>query len=469
MRKAVFCLLSGMLALSAVTGCSSGGDSKPAASAAGNESAAPKSGEKVTIKVWTINRHDQDYMKSVIETFNKENTDNITAEYQIYSENFNQSLDIALSTNEGPDVFFDGGSAYTDHLPKGDLAPLDKYLTEEYKQRFGEGVFIEGVNMQDGQIYSLPAIGTTPRLFYNKDIFAKAGIENPPATLDEMVEYAKLITEKLKKDGIYGFAANLKNPASALQRSLDYILMRSGGVNAGYDFKTGQYDFTSYMPILNAYHELFASGAAFPGSISLDIDPLRTQFAAGKIGMYISWTHAEPGVYQNQFPTKENWDVAPLPTIEKEIKGTQNINLAGRWFLMNARTKHPDQAWKVMEYLYSDEVLAGYHEQGLGIVMVPSVVAKANKPENIQKWPNLEFDDKDQVWPPVPTGVKPEGNDMYFSFAAVITGNTDADKAISDLNQRYNAALEKAVADGKTKKTAYPDFDPANPGKVFAK
>ncbi|RAV01689.1 ABC transporter substrate-binding protein [Paenibacillus sp. YN15] len=460
MKKAVSCAVAAMMAVTALAGCSS---------AAPNVSAASKGGEKTTIKVWTINRHDQDYMKAAIEKFNKENKDNIVADYQVYAENFNQSLDIALSTNEGPDVFFDGGTAYTDHLPKGDLAPLDKYLTDSYKKRFGEGVFIEGINMQDGKIYSLPAIGTTPRLFYNKYIFAKAGIANPPATLDEMAADAKLITEKLKKDGIYGFAANLKSPTSALSRSLDYILMRSGGVESGYDFKTGKYDFSSYKPILNAYRDMFVSGAFFPGSISLDIDPLRTQFAAGKIGMYISWTHSEPGVYQNQFPTKEEWDVAPLPTVEKDVKGTQHINLAGRWFLMNAKSKHPDQAWKVMEYLYSDEVLAGYHEQGLGMVMVPSVVAKAKKPDFIQKWPNLEFNDKDQVWPPVPTAVKPEGNDMYFSMTAVITGSTDADKVIADLNTRYNAALDKAVADGKTKRIQYPDFNPASPSKSLAK
>lgn len=142
-----------------------------------------------------------------------------------------------------------------------------------------------------------------------------------------------------------------------------------------------------------------------------------------------------------------------------------------RWFLMNAKSKHPDQAWKVMDYLYSDEVLAGYHETGLGMVMVPSILAQAKQPENIQKWPNLAFNDKDQVWPPVPTGVKPEGNDMYFAMTAtaVITGTLEAAKAIADLNTRYNAALDKAVADGETKRTQYPDFNPAAPGKSFAK
>ncbi|MNL85505.1 hypothetical protein D3C87_2138350 [compost metagenome] len=58
---------------------------------------------------------------------------------------------------------------------------------------------------------------------------------------------------------------------------------------------------------------------------------------------------------------------------------------------------------------------------------------------------------------------------MYFAMTAVITGSMEADKAIADLNTRYNAALDKAVADGKTKRTQYPDFNPAAPSKSFAK
>lgn len=459
-------LLTVAASVTSLAACGGGTDSNP--SAGKNESAA-SSAEKTKIKVWTINRADQDYMKSKIDKFNSENKDGIQVEYQIYAENYTQSLDIALATNEGPDIFFDGATAFSDHLPKGNLAPLNKYLTPEFKQRFGEGAFIEGLNMVDGNIYSMPAISTTPRLFYNKGIFEKAGIAAPPKTLDEMVQAAKQITSKLKGQGIYGFAANLKNPAQAYSRSIDYILMRSGGVEAGYDFVNGKYDFTGYKPILNAYRDIFTSGAAFPGSESLDIDPLRTQFAAGKIGMYISWNHSEPGVYLNQFPTKEVWDVAQLPTIDGTVKGSQHLNLAGRWFLLNAKSKNQDKAWKVMEFLYSDDLLAGYHKNGLGLVMVPTVLEKAEKPQTIQQWPGLALTENDKIWPPLPTGVKPEGNDMYFIFNSIILGALDADKGIADLNTRYNEAFDKAVKDGKAKRIQYPDFTPSNPGKVFAK
>lgn len=423
--------------------------------------------EKVKIKVWTINRHDASYMTEMVNKFNKENRDNIEIDYQIYSDNYQQTLDLAFVTGEAPDVFIDALGVYEKRLPAGEIAPLNPFLTPAYKERFGSGAFIEGINMAKGKIYSLPAVGTTNRLIYNKGIFKRAGIKEPPKTLAEMVKSAKLISDKLSKEGIYGYAQNFKSPASALQRSVDYILMRSGGVQEGYDYRTGKYDFTSYKPVLQAYKEIFTSNAAFPGCESLDIDPLRTQFAAGKIGMYISWTHAEPGVYTSQFPTKEDWDMASLPTVSGEVEGSNRINNAGRWFLVSSKSKYPQEAWKVMQFIYSDELLAGYHEKGLGIVMVPSALKKAKDPDTIKRWPAIKFDEYDKVWPNVPISVRPEGKDMYQVMIEIIYGVTNMDKGIADLNARYNSAYDKAIREGKVNRIVYPEFDPADPGKVF--
>jgi len=443
--------------------------------AADNAENTPRQEEETTpveIVIWTLNRHDADYMNSVIQKINEENPD-IKVEYKIFTENFEQAVDMAFATNEAPDIFFDGGSIYSKFIGQGKFEPLDAYLTEEMKARFGEGAFLEGINMYEGKIYSLPAIGTTARLIYNKGIFEKAGITEVPKSIYEMVDAAKIISQKLKSEGIYGFAQNLKSPAAGLSRSIDFILMRSGGNYRGYDYRTGKYDFMPYKPILEAYREIFTSDAAFPGCESLDIDPLRSQFANGKIGMYISWTHSEPGVYENQFPTKENWDVAQLPTIDGEVKGSQHILLAGRWFLMSASSKNKDKAWTVMSALYSDEVLAGYHERGLGTVIVPSALKIAKQPPTIAKMPNLSMTEHDKIWPPAPSdmmNIVPEGRSMYDTFAALIFGaEKDIDKTLADLTDRYNKALKDAIEAGTIKEIIYPDFDPKNPGAVFKK
>ncbi|UUZ83434.1 ABC transporter substrate-binding protein [Paenibacillus sp. P26] len=54
----------------------------------------------------------------------------------------------------------------------------------------------------DGKLYSMPFNTSNPILYYNKDLFKAAGLdpEKPPATYEEMADYAK----KLTKDNVAG-------------------------------------------------------------------------------------------------------------------------------------------------------------------------------------------------------------------------------------------------------------------------
>ena len=220
-------LVLASLLIVTMTGCDISSDTKSQHEQ--REEQANNNTEPAIVTIWTLNRHDADYMNSVIQKINEDYSD-INVEYKIYTENFEQAVEIAFATNEAPDILFDGGSIYSKFIGQGKFEPLDEYLTDEMKARFGEDSFLEGINMYNGKIYSLPAIGTTARLIYNKGIFEKAGIAEVPRTVDEMVETAIIISEKLKSEGIYGFAQNLKSPSGGLNRSIDFILMRSGAI-----------------------------------------------------------------------------------------------------------------------------------------------------------------------------------------------------------------------------------------------
>lgn len=142
------------------------------------------------------------------------------------------------------------------------------------KAKFGS-LLIDDVNRFDGKVYSLANTGLTMRLVYNKDLFAKAGIENPPKSLQEMVEDAKKITEVGKAEGIYGFALNFKNPKQAFDRSVREILSLSGHQGLGFDLKTGQFDFEPYSQVIEYFKQMHKDGSILPGAEALDIDLLR--------------------------------------------------------------------------------------------------------------------------------------------------------------------------------------------------
>ena len=48
----------------------------------------------------------------------------------------------------------------------------------------------------DGKLNSMPFNSSTPLLYYNKDIFKKAGIENPPTSLEEILEIGEVLKTK---------------------------------------------------------------------------------------------------------------------------------------------------------------------------------------------------------------------------------------------------------------------------------
>lgn len=460
MKKILSVLLAGAMLVGTLAGCGGTGSTP--------SSQAEQPADKTTLVLWTRDRHDASFIQPWIDKYNETNTDNIFIDYQMYTDNFEQALDMAYSTNSGPDLVGVSGMTdiFTKYVNQGQYVEIDQYMTAEQKERY-KNLAAEGISAMNGKMYYIPVFGSTGRLFYNEGIFEKCGIKEPPKTMQELTQTAKIITDKLKGEGVYGFAMNLKSPSSALQRSVDFIVQRSGGTKQGYDFGTGKYDFSMYKDVMQEFNTIFTTGIAFPGCESLDIDPLRTQFAAGKIGMYISWSHADPGVYQSQFPTTEKWNVAQLPTTDGTVY-SQSIQ-PYKGYMITKTCKEPEKAWKACNDLfYSDDFVKAYHEAGLSSVMVEDLKDKVAAPEMLKGKENGLLGANDKFWPATPQelnsqAVIVEGNDQYATFAAMILGSENIDTGLKALTDRYNAALEKGIKDGKGKELKFENWNPANP------
>lgn len=454
MNRIKHAVIAGLLVLSLIaTGCATSeglDDSK------GN---ATGSVHKVKLKFWTNARHDTDLMQEKIKQFNETNKSNIEVEYQVMTDNYEQALQTAILAGEAPDIMNAKSKlAITDLLKMKAIEPLDSYITPELKARFGEKLLkLDGINSVDGKLYTLPNYGSTFRLIYNKDLFAKAGLTEPPKSLDELVTYAKKITEAGKADGVYGFALNMKNPVAAFERSI-MPMMRLDGKDI-YDWKNGKYDFTQLKPYMETIKKIVDSKSMLPGYESLDIDPLRNQFAAGKIGMYMSLS-AEPSVYDSQYPTKVNWGVAQVPTFDGQApKGANYINAAGNWLYISSTSEHKKEAWEFMQFIHSDDVLVPYFELGKGVAIIPSVTAKA-KESSLKNFKDFVPKD-DAIWPVYPVH-KVEGKAWQGVVVEYIFGLLPIDKAIDDMNKRYNQGLDDAEGSGIAKRVVIPDFNARN-------
>ncbi|WP_405173820.1 extracellular solute-binding protein [Paenibacillus sp. FSL H8-0260] len=413
--------------------------------------------EKTKLVYWTIDRHDSDFIEQKISEYEGLNP-NIEIEMKVMAENYTQSVDIAFSSMQAPDILRVDTYNVPTWVKRGYLESFDSYISPEMKSRF-ENVLINEKNTVDGKIYSLPNIGQFWRLIYNVDLFEKAGITEPPTTLAEMVEDAKKITEAGKDIGAYGFAGNFKSTSGFERIAYPITTLSKTKGTEGFDFQTGQFDFSVYKEVAEALRQIKVDGSMMPGSESLDIDPLRAQFAQGKIGMYFNHS-VEPTVYKTQFPTEIRWAAAIPPTIDGEQKGVSQV-IAGSYLAMSKDSKHKEEAWKFIEWMYSDDVQIAYQEAGYGVSVIPSVATVAKAPD-IAGIENFLPTKLDGIYPATPMVISEgrlEGLKKVDVFNRYIFGGGDLDKELQDLNTRYNAALEKAKAAGDTDIEAQPDFD----------
>lgn len=470
MKKRLLTLATALLALTMVlSACGGGGGTtapEPAPAGSGEPAATPEpapSGEKETITVWTKDRHDQEFMMEIVNKLNAE-YDDMEVVYEMYTDNYPNTIEIAASTGELPDIICLTDQVVDSILARDMFYYMDDLMPEGYLDRFDKSLFIEGINMKDGKVFSMPNTGTALRLVYNQDIFDRVGIDGPPTSIDEMVEYAQKITNELSGEGIYGFALPMKNPTSGFRRGFMSMEQLSGyPVFEGFDYSKGEFDFSCYKPALDALREIFTSGAAFPGCEALDIDPLRTQFAEGKIGMYMTYNHSEWGVYTSQFPSDEHWQYAVLPTYEGKIEGAQRLS-AGTWYGITTNTKAPEKAWRVIEAFYDINNQVASYEQGLGVTVLKDVQETAKLPESIEYTPAMAILDSDKIYPVGPRNLTIEGDDWGTMFGAYVFGQlSDLDGMVEDLNERYNESYEKSVADGTNPEIHYPNFKASDP------
>lgn len=417
--------------------------------------------EEQTITVWTPNRHDLDYMNRKVAEFNDSNKLGIKIEFIAHTEDYANLIKMAHQSGQAPDIILAGtdvaGFDLVDYATAEVITPITRYITDEFKSEIGiENLLFERNNVIDGNIYYIPtAMKTGRRLIYNKELFKKAGITEPPVTLAELIEVAKKVNDP--NNGVYGFA--LPGKTGNFGRLLQQSAYVSGFFE--YQYETGTYDFTGMKEAVMALREIVAAGAMFPGSVGLEIDPLRVQFAEGNIAMYGN-SSQEIGVLNDQFPAKYDWEAAPVPSYTGEIKGALPAEPTNGW-CMTTNTKNPDAAWAVIDYLMSAEVMVGYAELGLGIPTFKNVAKVAKAPEGIKGWSGFAVLPYEKVYPKVPT-ISVEGQNWRDAiWEACMVPEIDVDKLIEKLNKSYNDAYDKAIASGEVKRLIIKGFDPMDP------
>ncbi|RHQ59362.1 extracellular solute-binding protein [Firmicutes bacterium AF25-13AC] len=427
-----------------------------AAMAMGTIGVVPAMADDVTtITYWVNDRHDSEYMTEMVEKYNKENTDNIYIDMQIITDDYENMISLAYTGGTAPDII--GQSVTLKNFVDNDmLIPLNDYIDadEEY-QKVNEPYehAYEGLNYMNGNLYWVySGMRSGVRIEYNKDLLEENGFTEIPDTLDEYIDMAKAITEA--GDGEYygiGFTSS-----SPFERQLEMIAQVSGIYY--YDYVNGKFDFSGYKEILEKGKRFIDEDIAYPDQQG--VDNMRALFAEGEFAL---WGNAsqEAGVFTSQLPIEDfEWGVAEVPSLDGEIKGALQTTPSKGYAIMSS-SEHPDEAWKVIQYLQSEEVLKGYLENGFCLPITTYMDEKIDK-SKIGRLADFSLLDYESVYPAVPT-INLTGDDYRTVLWNAIMGYVDVDDAIEDLNTRYNEAYDADIESGSVKRLVIEDYDPLHP------
>lgn len=175
-RAAAAIALVGATALT-MAGCSAGG-SDPS-----------QDGGKVTMTFWhnSTTGPGKAYWDDTVKAF-EQKYPNVTIKVQaIQNEDLDGKLQTALNSGDGPDIFLQRGGGKMDAMiAAGQLMDISDSISADAKQSISKGTFA-GYE-KDGKTYAMPGAVLPEGIWYSKDLFAEAGIEGTPTTMDELNE-----------------------------------------------------------------------------------------------------------------------------------------------------------------------------------------------------------------------------------------------------------------------------------------
>lgn len=111
-------------------------------------------------------------------------------------ENVNDFLLTSFQGGEAPDIFHQDSIMCFEYGVLGYAEPLNDYLDEEILLDIPDHMW-DSVRDDNGRIYGIPFLQETLVVFYNKAMFANAGIVVPPdgmVSWEELLDYAKRLT-----------------------------------------------------------------------------------------------------------------------------------------------------------------------------------------------------------------------------------------------------------------------------------
>lgn len=327
-----------------VTGCGGGTSTDE-----GGSNDSPK-----TLTYWASNQGpnieaDKKILTPELKKFEKETGIKVKLEVVPWSDLLTRIL-AATTSGQGPDVLNIGNTWSASLQATGALLPWDDKNFEAIggRDRFVDSA-VASAGAEGQPPAAVPLYSLAYALYYNKQMFADAGIDGPPATWDELVADGK----KLSKDGKWALGAEGGN----LSNNIHQVFALSQQHGADFFDASGKPTFTTdgNVAAVKQYVDFMAKDKIIaPGNAEYAQNQSLTDFAKGKTAMVL-W-QAAASTFASQGMKPEDWGAAPVPVPSGAPGADKQVNsmVAGINIAVFKNTKNIEGAKKFVKFMTSD-------------------------------------------------------------------------------------------------------------------
>lgn len=271
------------------------------------------------------------------------------------TSSYEEKIKTALAGGVGPDIMAVDGPLIAFYAYQGALISLDSYYTSENLTDFIPAT-LEEITWND-QVWTGPLNNSSIAVYYNMDMFEKAGIQPPQEvsqawTWDEYVTNIKEVTRvnRTPDSVLWGlqFGIGINEFASYAEMpwlwQTDGQVMREDGMQAA-----GYLDSPASIRGLEIFQDLFQKHRI------ASVEEITEGFVSGKAATTISgpWSVR---FYREVYPDFR-YGIMPLP------RDTRQVTPCGSWHMaITSQSKHPDEAWLFIDWMTGAEGAKRWYE-----------------------------------------------------------------------------------------------------------
>ncbi|HEX7567064.1 MAG TPA: extracellular solute-binding protein [Anaerolineaceae bacterium] len=249
-------------------------------------------------------------------------------------------------------------------IKSGYLLDVTSRITPDMKS----GIFPAAFNgvTRNGKVYGVPWLMDVKYFMYNQDMLTKAGFNAPPKTWDELVEQAKVIKQKSIAEFPVIWSWNQKEGVVC---DFTVLLFGNGGTFLDASGKPA-FNNDKGVQVLTWMKKTIDDGLTNPSSVASDENAVEADFMAGKSAFAVNWLFQysdSNDATKSQIVGKAAF--APMPVFAAgAAAGVKGASVDGSSaFGIMSTTPYPDQVFKFLTYLGSNEVQSKFSAEMLPI------------------------------------------------------------------------------------------------------